>query len=59
MTPSRATGWTFAPVASNVVDPAITSSLPERKRSIWMLDSKERSRALPKRPRRFETGQSP
>jgi amidase len=38
MTPSRATGWTFAPVASNVVDPAVASSLPERKRSIWMLD---------------------
>jgi amidase len=40
MTPSRATGWTFAPLASNVVDPAITSSLPERKRSIWALDHK-------------------
>jgi amidase len=38
MTPSRTTGWTFAPVASNVVDPAITSSLPQRGRSIWMLD---------------------
>ena len=39
MTPSRATGWTLAPIASNVVDPAITSSLPERERSIWTLDS--------------------
>src|SRR5271169_4906339 len=38
MTPSRATGWTFAPLASNVVDPSVSSSLPERRRSIWMLD---------------------
>ena len=38
MTPSRATGWTFAPVASNVVDPGIASSLPERRRCIWTLD---------------------
>ena len=38
MTPSRATGWTFAPVASNVVDPGVASSLPERRRSIWTLD---------------------
>ena len=38
MTPSRSTGWTFAPVASNVVDPGIASSLPERRRSIWTLN---------------------
>jgi amidase len=38
MTPSRATGWTFAPVASNVVDHAIALSLPERRRLIWTLD---------------------
>lgn len=42
MTPSRASGWTFAPVASNVVDPAVASSLPERGRSIWMLDREGR-----------------
>jgi acetamidase/formamidase len=38
MTPSRSTGWTFSPVASNVVDPAFAQSLPERVRSIWTLD---------------------
>lgn len=38
MTPSRPTGWTFATLASNVVDPAYASSLPERRRSIWTLD---------------------
>ena len=38
MTPSRATGWTFAPVASNVVNSGVVSSLPERRRSIWTLD---------------------
>jgi amidase len=38
MTPTRATGWTFAPVASNVVDPAAVPDLPERRRAIWMLD---------------------
>ena len=38
MTPNRATGWTFAPVASNIVDPATASGLPERRRVVWKLD---------------------
>ena len=38
MSPSRATGWTFAPVARHVVDPADAARLPERRHSTWTLD---------------------
>jgi acetamidase/formamidase len=38
MRPTRASGWTFSPVASNVVDPAFACTLPERARSLWTLD---------------------
>jgi hypothetical protein len=38
MTPTRATGWTHAPIASNIVDPVVASSLPERRHTIWALD---------------------
>jgi acetamidase/formamidase len=39
MTPNRATGWTFAPVAPNVVDPAFAAQLPERKQVFWTIDA--------------------
>ena len=38
MTPNRGDGWTFSPVALNVVDPATAAQLPGRQRSIWMID---------------------
>jgi amidase len=38
MKPSRDTGWTFSPVAGNVVNPATVATLPERKQAIWKLD---------------------
>ncbi len=38
MTPTATQGWTFAPVAPNVVDPAAVATLPERERVIWRLD---------------------
>lgn len=41
MTPTRSTGWTFSPVASNVVDPGVASGMPERRRSIWTLNHEE------------------
>jgi amidase len=38
MTPNRADGWTFSPVAPNVVDPARAANLPERHRTEWIID---------------------
>jgi acetamidase/formamidase len=38
MVPSRDTGWTFAPFAPNVVDPAVVPRLPERTRCTWIID---------------------
>ena len=38
MTPDRDDGWTFSPLAPNVVDPASLNKMPERKRAIWRLD---------------------
>ena len=38
MTPSRDTGWTFAPLAPNVVDPAFAAKMPERGQHIWNID---------------------
>jgi amidase len=38
MTPSRRTGWTYAPVATNVIDPTSVSRLPERQRLVWTLE---------------------
>jgi len=38
MTANRETGWTFAPLAPNVVDPDAAQRLPSRERSTWLLD---------------------
>ena len=38
MTPNRDDGWTFGPVAPNVVEPAAVAKLPPRQRVIWRLD---------------------
>ena len=38
MTPNRDTGWTYTPLAANVVDPAALSAMPARQRVIWALD---------------------
>ncbi|HXT07071.1 MAG TPA: acetamidase/formamidase family protein [Roseiarcus sp.] len=38
MTPNRGEGWTFGPVAANVVDPAAVAALPKRERVLWRLD---------------------
>ena len=39
MTMTRGTGWTFTPIAPNVVDPGAVAALPERTRHIWTIDS--------------------
>lgn len=38
MTPIRATGWTRAALAENVVDPAMVKELPPRDRVTWKID---------------------
>ena len=38
MTPTRDTGWTHAPLASNVVDPSFVRSLPAQERFTWLID---------------------
>jgi acetamidase/formamidase len=38
LAPNRPTGFTFTPVAPNVVDPAFARDLPERQRLTWRLD---------------------
>ena len=38
MTPNRDEGWTYGPVAPNVVDPAFVGEMPARARSLWTLD---------------------
>ncbi len=54
MTPTRSTGWTFSPVATNVVEPAFASSLPERARSIWTLDRETMAASLSESPAALE-----
>jgi amidase len=38
MSANRDEGWTFGPVALNVVDPAAAAQLPTRERVLWRLD---------------------
>lgn len=38
MTPTRGTGWTYAPLAPNVVDPGYVRSMPARERFTWRID---------------------
>jgi amidase len=39
MSSNREQGWTYGPVAPNVVDPAFVATLPERKQVFWRLDA--------------------
>jgi amidase len=38
LTPSRATGWTFSPLALTVLDPAAIPDRPASERSVWIID---------------------
>ncbi len=38
LTPSRATGWTYSPLATTVLDPAVLAEQPPRERSVWIID---------------------
>jgi acetamidase/formamidase len=53
MTPNRERGWTFAPVARNVVDPDVAGRLPPRKVSDWIIDAKAGTARLADPPARL------
>jgi amidase len=38
MTPTRDTGWTYGPLAPNVIDPAALRDLPSQERFTWLID---------------------
>jgi amidase len=54
MTPNRATGWTRAVVAANVVDPETVRSLPARDSVTWTIDRQALTTALEKPVRGIE-----
>ena len=53
MEPIRATGWTRAALAENVVDPAFVSHLPPRDRANWVIDCHARTVTLQDPPAGF------
>ncbi|MFC0388487.1 acetamidase/formamidase family protein [Muricoccus vinaceus] len=38
LTPSRTTGWTYSPLASTVLDPAVLADRPPQQRHVWEID---------------------
>ncbi len=38
MTPNRGTGWTYSPLAPNVIDPGAVARQPERRQAEWAID---------------------
>jgi acetamidase/formamidase len=38
LTPSRATGWTYSPLATTVLDPAVLADQPPPQRHVWDID---------------------
>lgn len=38
LTPSRATGWTYSPLATTVLDPAAIGARPAQQRAVWTID---------------------
>ena len=51
MTPDRDEGWTFGPVAPNVVDPRTVADLPRRERVFWRLDGANGTARLAEPPK--------
>ncbi len=51
MTPTRDTGWTYSPVAANVVDPTFVQSLPAKERFTWLIDRKALTVRLERTPK--------
>ena len=60
MTSNRSEGWTYGPVAPNVVDPAAVAALPPRERVLWRLEG-DKARLIdpPAALRHFEAPLTP
>ena len=54
MTPNREMGWTFTPIAPNVVDPLAATKLPERQRVEWKIDRQAGTVRLAEPPARLK-----
>ncbi len=54
MTPTRETGWTYAPLAANVVDPGFVGSLPAPERFTWIIDRDKLTARLEQAPKDLE-----
>jgi acetamidase/formamidase len=54
MTPTRDTGWTYGPLAPNVIDPGAVRSLPTRERVTWLIDRQRGTARLEKAPKELE-----
>ena len=54
LTPSRATGWTFSPLAFTVLDPAAIPKRPANERSVWNIDAEAGTVRLREPPKGLE-----
>jgi acetamidase/formamidase len=50
LTPSRATGWTYSPLATTVLDPAAVLERLPHQRAIWLIDSAAQTARLESPP---------
>ena len=55
LTPSRATGWTYSPLAFTVLDPAAIPDRPTNQRSVWNINLDAGTVRLAEPPRNLET----
>ena len=55
LTPSRATGWTYSPLAFTVLDPAYIPERPASERSVWVIDTNAGVVRLQNPPKGLET----
>lgn len=53
MTPTRDMGWTFSPLAPNVVDPDFVRRMPASERYTWAIDREKRTVRLEDAPADF------
>ncbi len=54
LTPSRATGWTYSPLALTVLDPAAIVDRPASQRVVWDIDAKAGTVRLQEPPKGLE-----
>jgi amidase len=54
LTPSRATGWTYSPLAFTVLDPAAIPNRPTNERAVWNINSNAGTVRLAQPPRGLE-----